>query len=86
MSYSSDQFSGLSALFKIDLKLFILVMLIVIIGLATLYSVSGGDLNLIIKQSIRIAVGLTAMIFLAQMHPDNFRLFSPLVYIFGVIL
>ena len=86
MSYSSDQFSGLSALFKIDLKLFILVMLIVIIGLATLYSVSGGDLNLIIKQSIRIAVGLTAMIFLAQIHPDNFRLFSPLLYIFGVIL
>ena len=86
MSYSSDQFSGLSALFKIDLKLFILVMLIVIIGLATLYSVSGGDHNLIIKQSIRIAVGLTAMIILAQIHPDNFRLFSPLLYFFVIIL
>ena len=86
MSYSSAQFSGLSALFKIDLKLFVLVMLIVIIGLATLFSVSGGDINLIIKQLIRIAIGLTAMILLAQIHPDNFRLFSPLLYVIGIIL
>ena len=86
MSYSSAQFSGLSALFKIDLKLFVLVMLIVVIGLATLFSVSGGDINLIIKQLIRIAIGLTAMILLAQIHPDNFRLFSPLLYVFGIIL
>ena len=69
MSYANTGFSGLSALFKIDLKLFVLVMLIVIIGLATLFSVSGGDHNLIIKQSIRIVVGLTAMILLAQIHP-----------------
>ena len=86
MSYSSTQFLGFSALFKIDLKLFVLVMLIVIIGLATLFSVSGGDTNLIIKQLIRIAIGLTAMILLAQIHPDNFRLFSPLLYAFGIIL
>ena len=86
MSYSSAQFSGLSALFKIDLKLFVLVMLIVVIGLATLFSVSGGDTNLITKQLIRIAIGLTAMILLAQIHPDNFRLFSPLLYAFGIIL
>ena len=86
MSYSPTQFSGLSSLFKVDLKLFVLVMLIVIIGLATLFSVSGGDVNLIIKQSIRIAVGLTAMIILAQIHPDNFRLFSPFLYFFGIFL
>ncbi len=86
MNYSNAQFSGLSVLFKIDLKLFVLVMMIVAIGLATLFSVSGGDFNLIIKQLIRVAVGLTAMIFLAQIHPDNFRLFSPFLYIFGIIL
>ena len=86
MSYSDIQFNGLSALFKIDLKLFVLVMLIVFIGLATLFSVSGGDINLIMKQSIRITIGLIAMILLAQIHPDNFRLFSPVLYTFGIIL
>ena len=86
MIYSQNQFTGVSALFKIDVKLFVLVMLVVIIGLTTLFSVSQGDYNLIIKQLIRIAIGLIAMIFLAQIHPDNFRLLSPFLYIFGIIL
>ena len=86
MIYSNNQFTGVSALFKIDVKLFVLVMLVVIIGLTTLFSVSQGDYNLIIKQLIRIAIGLIAMIFLAQIHPDNFRLFSPFLYLFGITL
>ena len=86
MSYSNSEFSGLSSLFKLDVKLFVIVMLIVFIGLITLFSVSGGDVNLLIKQLVRIAIGLTAMIILAQIHPDNFRLFSPILYIFGIIL
>ena len=46
-------------------------MVIVSLGLITLYSVSGGDTTLIIKQTIRIIIGLVAMILLAQIHPDN---------------
>ncbi len=86
MSYSSNEFSGISSLFKIDVKLFILVMIIVFLGLATLFSVSGGDASLVYKQIIRIFVGLIAMILLAQIHPDNFRLFSPLFYSVGILL
>ena len=86
MSYARSEFGGLSSLFKIDLKLFVLVMIIVILGLATLFSVSGGDTTLILKQLIRIFVGLVAMIMLAQIHPDNFRLFSPFLYTFGITL
>ena len=49
MIYSNYQFTGFSALFKIDVKLFVLVMLVVIIGLTTLFSVSGGDYGLMIN-------------------------------------
>ena len=86
MSYARSEFDGFSSLFKIDVKLFVLVMTIVILGLATLYSVSGGDTNLVFKQVVRIFIGLVAMIILAQIHPDNFRLFSPFLYTFGVLL
>ena len=86
MSYARTEFGGFSTLFKIDLKLFVLVMTIVILGLATLFSVSGGDINLVLKQLVRIFIGLIAMIMLAQIHPDNFRLFSPFLYIFGLFL
>ena len=66
MSYATRQFGGISSLFKIDLKLFFIVMTIVILGLITLFSVSGGDTSLVLKQSVRIVIGLVAMIFLAQ--------------------
>ena len=75
MRYSSSEFEGISSLLKIDLKLFVIVMTIVFLGLSTLYSVSSGDTSLVIKQSVRIIIGLVAMILLAQIHPDNFRLF-----------
>ena len=45
MNYDSTQFGGFSSLFKLDVKLFTIVMSIVIIGLITLYSVSNGDIN-----------------------------------------
>ena len=86
MSYADSQFRGLSSIFKIDLKLFMIVMIIVSLGLITLYSVSSGDTTLIIKQTIRIIIGLVAMILLAQIHPDNFRLFSPILYFGGIFL
>ena len=86
MSYARTEFDGLSSLFKIDVKLFILVMIIVFLGLATLFSVSGGDTGLVFKQIVRISIGLIAMILLAQIHPDNFRLFSPALYTFGIFL
>ena len=86
MSYADSQFRGLSSIFKIDLKLFMIVMVIVALGLITLYSVSSGDTTLIIKQAIRIIIGLVAMILLAQIHPDNFRLFSPILYFGGIFL
>ena len=86
MNYSTNQFGGLSSLFKIDVKLFIIIMAIVFLGLATLFSVSDGNSSLILKQGIRIGIGLVAMILLAQIHPDNFRLFSPLLYLFGILL
>ncbi len=86
MRYSSNEFAGISSLFKIDLKLFMIISIIVFLGLITLFSVSGGDSTLIIKQSVRILIGLVAMILLAQIHPDNFRLFSPLLYFGGIFL
>ena len=86
MRYSSSEFEGISSLLKIDLKLFVIVMTIVFLGLSTLYSVSSGDTSLVIKQSVRIIIGLVAMILLAQIHPDNFRLFSPVLYFGGIFL
>ena len=86
MRYSTDEFSGISSILKIDLKLFAIVMIIVFLGMITLFSVSSGDSSLMLKQGIRILIGLVAMILLAQIHPDNFKLFSPVLYFGGIFL
>ena len=79
-------FRGLSSLFYIDVKLLIPILLITIIGLITIYSSSSGDMSLVIKQFTRIIIGLVVMIFIAQVHPDNLKLFAPILYSLTLIL
>ena len=78
-------FSGISTLLFIDKKLFIPIILITIIGLITIFSSSDGNINLVFKQLTRIILGVIVMIFIAQVNPDNLRLFAPLLYFFTLI-
>ena len=79
-------FTGLASLFYIDLKLFMPIVIITIIGLATIYSSSSGDIALVLKQLTRILIGVIVMIFIAQVHPDNLKLFAPILYFFTLVL
>ena len=79
-------FSGLSALLYIDARLVIPIIIIAILGLVTIFSSSSGDLNLVIKQLTRIIIGIITMIFIAQVNPDNLKLFAPILYIFTILL
>lgn len=79
-------FSGISSLLFIDKKLLIPIILITIIGLVTIYSSSDGNMNLVLKQFTRIILGIVVMIFIAQVNPDNLRLFAPLLYFLTIIL
>ena len=80
------QSRGLSNLLHIDVKLFLAIIAITILGLLTIYSSSSGDMSLVIKQFTRIAIGIITMVFIAQVHPDNLRLFAPPLYFFTVVL
>ena len=77
---------GLSNLLHIDLKLFLAIIAVTLLGLLTIYSSSSGDMSLVIKQFTRIVIGIVTMIFIAQVHPDNLRLFAPPLYFFTLLL
>ena len=81
-----NPYGGLSSLLRIDAKIFISIILVTILGLLTIYSSSSGDISLVIKQLTRIIIGIVTMIFIAQVHPDNLRLFAPFLYFFTFIL
>ncbi|MET0089192.1 MAG: rod shape-determining protein RodA [Candidatus Thiodiazotropha sp.] len=80
------QAEGLLAWLHIDLTLLSALIILVGIGLAILYSAGDQEFVLLQKQLIRLGFGFVAMITLAQIHPDNFRRWSPWLYGVGIIL
>ncbi|MBV2121222.1 MAG: rod shape-determining protein RodA [Candidatus Thiodiazotropha taylori] len=76
---------GLLAWLHIDLPLMIALLLLVGIGLAILFSAGDKEMVLLQKQLIRLGFGFAVMVVLAQIHPDNFRRWSPWLYGLGIL-
>ena len=55
-------------------------------GLIVLYSAGSQDMDMVIRQCIRIGVALTALFVVAQLSPGLLRLWSPWAYVGGVVL
>jgi rod shape determining protein RodA len=77
---------GLLAWLHIDLPLMIALLLLVGLGLAILFSAGDKEMVLLHKQLIRLGFGFAVMVVLAQIHPDNFRRWSPWLYGLGIML
>lgn len=78
--------SGLLAGLHIDLPLLTALLILAAFGLMVLYSASGQNMVLLQRQLIRLGVGFLAMILMAQIHPDHFRRWSPLLYLIGILM
>lgn len=55
-------------------------------GLVVLYSASGESLSVIIRQSIRLGIGLVVMFALAQLRPEQLIRWIPWLYVGGIIM
>lgn len=80
------QFSRLLQMLHIDGPLLLGLMLLLGVGLLVLYSASGQDAGLIIRQLVRLGVALAAMLVIAQIHPDRMRDSAYWLYGFGLLL
>lgn len=72
--------------FKIDMPLFLGILVLCGMGLLVLYSAGGGDSNLIIKQTKRIGIALLMMLIVAQCSTATYQRFSPHIYVIGMIM
>lgn len=70
----------------LDLPLLLLLFILTVIGLFTVYSATGQDMHMLVGQMQRIAVGVTAMVLVAQCPPDWFRTLTPWAYLAGSIM
>ena len=75
-----------SSRLHLDAPLLAALLLLVLGGLSVLYSAGGGDLNLVVRQAIRLGAGFLVLLVLAQIPPRSYRFWTPVIYALGVVL
>ncbi|MEE9160735.1 MAG: FtsW/RodA/SpoVE family cell cycle protein, partial [Gammaproteobacteria bacterium] len=75
---------SLSQRLHIDVPLCFGLLILCGLGLMTLYSASGEDLSIIIRQATRMAVAFVLMFLLAQVSPAAIQRWSPWIFIVGI--
>ena len=75
---------GLLARVHVDGTLLAALLLVCSFGLVVLYSATEQSTALLVKQLVRIALGLAAMVMLAQLSPDQIARWSPAFYLAGL--
>ena len=76
----------LAYFFRIDPPLLLALLLLCAAGLVALYSASGQDLAVVLRQGLRMTVAFGVMLLLAQIPSRSLRLWAPWVYLGGVAL
>ena len=71
---------------QLDIPLLAALLLLMGFGLVVLYSASGGSLDTVYRQGVRIGVGLVALLVLSQVPPHILRIWTPWLYALGVAL
>lgn len=70
----------------VDPWLLLLVLLLAVVAGVVLYSASSKDLSMLYRQSAAWAVGLAAMLVIAQFQPRFMQRWTPLAYLGGTLL
>ncbi|MCK9538176.1 rod shape-determining protein RodA [Dokdonella sp.] len=71
---------------RVDLPLLGALLLLMGVGLVTLYSASDLDRGLVLAQALRFALGLACMFALARVPPLTLRNWTPALYVASVLL
>lgn len=72
--------------FHLDAQLLCCLLLTSVLGLAILYSAGNEDLDVMLRQVIRLGLGFLIMVVLAQIPPYQLRVWTPPIYFGGVLL
>ena len=56
------------------------------LGLFVIYSASGENFSVMVRQGIRLGIGWVVMILVAQISPETIKRFSPHLFIVGVVV
>lgn len=71
---------------KLDGTLLLGLLLVAAFGLVVLWSASGQEPGLIVRQLVRMGIGFTVLLVLAQVPPKMLRIWSPWLFLLGLAL
>jgi rod shape determining protein RodA len=77
---------GLLESLHIDPLLFFLLSAILTFGLFILYSAADQDLSVLESQIARVGIAILFMVVLAQVPPDSYRRWAPIIFLIGIFL
>lgn len=83
--YHDTSNTSLLDLLRADTPLFILLLCLSAMGLGILYSASGQDIGVILRQLARLGVAYAIMLMLAQVPVDKLRSWTPWLYSIGLL-
>ena len=70
----------------LDVPLFLGLMTLAAAAFVILYSAGGQKLEVVLRQATRLGLALGIMMAVAQIHPRYLRIYSPVLYLIGVVL
>ncbi len=70
----------------VDAVLLSALLTVAAFGLVALYSAGGQDADMVMRQGARIGIALLALLLVAQLPPGVLRMWSPWVYLGGIML
>jgi rod shape determining protein RodA len=70
----------------VDLHLLGLLLVLILLGLFILYSASNANLNMILRQSIRLIFASLIMLLLSFVPPHKYKVWTPWIYGVGLML
>lgn len=70
----------------LDVPLLLGLLTLSAVGLIMLYSSGGQDLDLVLRQCVRLTVAFTIMFFIAQLSPTTLLRWSPWLFAIGLLL
>lgn len=72
--------------FHVDLPLLGGLAMLSALAMVVLFSASGQNVTVLVRQLLRLGLALGVMISIAQVHPRHLHFLSPALYILGVVL
>ncbi|MEE9396659.1 MAG: FtsW/RodA/SpoVE family cell cycle protein, partial [Methylococcales bacterium] len=84
--FPNSQQSGINRRRLLDYPLMFSLLLLAGSGFIILYSAGDQNIDIVIRQAIRIAIAFGVMFLLGQIHPKALQRQTPLLFLIGIIL